>query len=183
MYIVLKREITGSVLDVGGGGEGVIGRIYKEQVTAIDNEQQELDEAPDCCRKVLMDARNLEFQNESFDNATAFYSFMYMSTDTKEKALYEISRVLKPGGRLYIWDAEVADAEREPFLADLYIDAAGEKIETTYGIMGDDIAQSAEYFIRLCSEKGFSLLEKSEHGGHFHLVFEKTHQANSGGKK
>lgn len=145
MHITLKKEITGSVLDVGGGGEGVIGRVYKEQVTAIDNEQQELDEAPDCCRKVLMDARSLEFQNESFENATDFYSFMYMSTDTKEKAVSEISRVLKPGGRLYIWDAEVVSAEKEPFLADLYIDAAGEKIQTTYGIMGDDIAQSAEY--------------------------------------
>ncbi|MGN0628126.1 MAG: class I SAM-dependent methyltransferase [Oscillospiraceae bacterium] len=174
MDIKLKKEITGTILDVGGGGEAVIGRIYKEQVTAIDNEQQELDEAPDCCRKVMMDARSLEFQNESFENATAFYSFMYMSTETKEKAVAEISRVLKPGGRLYIWDAEVASAEKEPFLADLDIDAAGEKIETTYGIMGDNITQNAEYFIRLCSEKGLSLLEKSELGGHFHLVFEKT---------
>ena len=39
MHIILKKEITGSVLDVGGGGEGVIGRIYKEQVTAIVKNQ------------------------------------------------------------------------------------------------------------------------------------------------
>ena len=176
MDIKLKKEITGTILDVGGGGEAVIGRIYKEQVTAIDNEQQELDEAPDCCKKLLMDAADLSFESESFDSATAFYSFMYMSTDIKENVVAEISRVLKPGGRLYIWDAEIADAEKEPFLADLNIDAAGEKIETTYGIMGEDIAQSAEYFIRLCSENGFSLLEKFEHDGHFYLVFEKARE-------
>ena len=34
-------------LDLGGGGEGVIGRIYREWVVAIDTRQDELDEAPD----------------------------------------------------------------------------------------------------------------------------------------
>lgn len=26
--ITLKRELSGSILDIGGGGEGIIGRIY-----------------------------------------------------------------------------------------------------------------------------------------------------------
>ena len=33
------------MLDIGGGGEGVIGRLYGRQVVAIDNRQEELDEA------------------------------------------------------------------------------------------------------------------------------------------
>jgi len=174
MKISLEKEIKGTILDIGGGGEGVIGRIYKKSVTAIDNEQQELDEAPDCCKKILMDAKQLSFVDESFDNATAFYSFMYMSRKTKEKAIYEINRVLKFGGKLYVWDAEIISAEREPFLTELDIDADGEKIHTTYGVMGDEITQNAEYFIELCLENGMTLLEKFEHDGHFKLVFEKT---------
>ncbi len=173
MKIFLNRDIDGTILDIGGGGEAVVGRIYGSRVTAIDNEQQELDEAPDCCNKILMDARHLEFEDGFFDNVTAFYSFMYMSTETKAEAVSEIKRVLKRGGRLYIWDVEIILAETEPFFADLDIDAAGEKIHTTYGIMGDNIAQSTEYFVKLCSENGFSIEKKFEHDGHFYLVFKK----------
>lgn len=37
MQIVhVKRELSGRILDIGGGGEGVIGRVYGPQVTAID---------------------------------------------------------------------------------------------------------------------------------------------------
>ena len=43
----LERELTGSVLDIGGGGEGIIGRLYGKNVTAIDIRQEELDEAPE----------------------------------------------------------------------------------------------------------------------------------------
>lgn len=44
--ITLSRDLHGSILDIGGGGEGVIGLLYGSQVTAIDNRQEELDEAP-----------------------------------------------------------------------------------------------------------------------------------------
>ena len=49
MKITLKKELTGSILDIGGGGEGIIGRLYGSRVTAIDNREEELDEAPDSC--------------------------------------------------------------------------------------------------------------------------------------
>ena len=34
--ISLKKRLHGRILDVGGGGEGVIGRLYPRQVVAID---------------------------------------------------------------------------------------------------------------------------------------------------
>lgn len=49
MTIEIKEKLDGSILDIGGGGEAVIGQIYKDRVTAIDNRQEELDGAPDCC--------------------------------------------------------------------------------------------------------------------------------------
>ena len=64
--IILKHELEGSILDIGGGGEGTIGRLYGTQVIAIDNRQEELDEAPGGFEKVLMDARSLDFPDEHF---------------------------------------------------------------------------------------------------------------------
>lgn len=54
MTIEIKEKLTGSILDIGGGGEAVIGQIYKDRVTAIDNCKEELEEAPDCCSKQLI---------------------------------------------------------------------------------------------------------------------------------
>lgn len=51
MILPLRKELDGEILDVGGGGEGTIGRLYGSQVTAIDNRQEELDEALDGYKK------------------------------------------------------------------------------------------------------------------------------------
>lgn len=93
--INLEKTLSGSILDIGGGGEGVIGQVYSRQVTAIDNNEQELMEAPGDCRKLPMDAADLRFADESFSHATFFYSLMYMDGNTQQKALAEAARILK----------------------------------------------------------------------------------------
>lgn len=62
MTIEIKEKLTGSILDIGGGGEAVIGQIYKDRVTAIDNCKEELEEAPDCCSKQLWTQQNYRFR-------------------------------------------------------------------------------------------------------------------------
>ena len=52
--IILRKELKGSILDIGGGGEAFIGRTYGEQVVAIDHSQEELDEAPSGFKKILI---------------------------------------------------------------------------------------------------------------------------------
>ncbi len=37
MIIEIKKNLVGSVLDIGGGGEAVIGQVYGKKVIAIDN--------------------------------------------------------------------------------------------------------------------------------------------------
>ena len=71
--ITLNKEFNGKILDIGGGGEGVIGRLYTNQVVAIDIRQDELDEAPPGFEKILMDATHLKFSDNSFDHVTSFY--------------------------------------------------------------------------------------------------------------
>ena len=163
MRLQLQKELAGTILDLGGGGEGVIGRLYQSQVTAIDNRQEELDEAPQGFAKLCMDATGLSFGNASFDHATAFYFFMYLPANAHFTALQEAYRVLKKGGTLHIWDAEIEKAD--PFLVDLEIDVGGQSIYK------NNAKQDAAHFIELCAQIGFQLAEKQEANGHFSLRF------------
>ena len=52
----IEKDLIGPILDLGGGGEGVIGQIYRQQAVVIDNRQEELDETPEGPEKLLMDA-------------------------------------------------------------------------------------------------------------------------------
>ncbi|MDI9468574.1 MAG: class I SAM-dependent methyltransferase [Bacillota bacterium] len=157
MIIEMQRNIEGSILDVGGGGEGIIGRLYGKRVIAIDNCREELDEAPDCCEKRLMDATKLLFENESFDNVTFFYSLMYMTADVQEKALAEAARVLKRGGQIHIWDSDIHSSSLEPYVVDLDILWDGEvQVHTSYGIVKGE-TQSSESVAGVLSRNGFLL--------------------------
>lgn len=165
----LVRELSGAILDIGGGGEGVIGRIYGDCVTAIDSCQEELDEAPDGFEKLLMDACHMTFADETFDHATAFFSLMYMRKEEMRQALAQAYRVLKLDGSLLIWDAVIEADAANPFLIDLQIDAAGVPISVTYGIGKNDAAQNADSIAELCLACGFQITEKNERGGSFFL--------------
>lgn len=168
----LRKELTGSILDVGGGGEGVIGRLYGPSVIIIDHCQEELDEAPCSCPKLLMDAASLAFADASFENVTFFYSLMYMNRPVQSAAIAEAVRVLKPGGRLLLWDCEIACAYPEPFLAELDVRWARERVCTTYGVVKSD-PQSMEDFLNLCRGNGLTLLKTETASGHFYLEFRK----------
>ena len=128
MKIKLDNLLKGKILDIGGGGEGVIGRIYQQQVIAIDNDQEELDETPNVCKKMLMDSTSLCFGECEFDHVTAFYSLMYMTEEEQRKTVEEVFRVLKYNGLLHIWDTTIRCAYPEPFIVNLDIDANGSPI-------------------------------------------------------
>ena len=169
----LEKTLTGPILDLGGGGDGIIGRIYCQQAIAIDNRQEELDEAPDGPQKLLMDASALTFEDASFQHVTAFFSFMYMPHTVQAQAIAQAARVLRPGGTLHIWDAEISSAFPEPFLMELDVDASGTSVHTTYGIVKEDAAQNADHFLRLCQGARLNLENRQEHDGWFYLRLSK----------
>lgn len=169
----LTHTLTGPILDLGGGGDGIIGRIYGQQAVAIDNRQEELDEAPDGPQKLLMDAAALTFDDASFQHVTAFFSFMYMPRSIQTQAISQAARVLRPGGTLHVWDAEIISAFPEPFLIELDIDADGTPVHTTYGIVKEDAAQDADHFLRLCQNSRLKLTDLQEHDGWFYLCLTK----------
>lgn len=170
--IMLKKEWKGSILDIGGGGEGVIGRLYGKQVLAIDNCQEELDEAPDGFAKVLMDATDLSFEDGCFDHVSFFFSLMFMGGEEQRRALLEAARVLKPGGEMHIWDCDIVSAYPEPFCVDVGVQLPGEEIHTTYGI-GKRDGQDEASITRMCLDAGLRLLGRSTETTGFSLRFQK----------
>lgn len=167
--ITMSQEIKGSILDIGGGGEGIIGRIYQSQVTAIDKSQEELDEAPDGFTKLRMDACDLEFEDQTFDNVSLFYSLMFIDKKQHSQVIAEAYRVLKRGGNLYIWDSIIRQAD--PFIVNLQIDMGQEVIETSYGIYDPDADQDQDYVLTLCQKASFRLLERKTEGELFSFHF------------
>lgn len=168
MTIEIKETLTGSILDIGGGGEAVIGQIYKDRVTAIDNCVEELEEAPDCCCKQLMDATELLFPDDSFDNVTFFYTLMYMTTEEQQKSIREAARVLKAGKWMHIWDCDIHSAYPEPFVIDLDIKSGTHKIHIAYGIVKKD-SQSSESVVHLLESAGLRIESLQEKDGQFHI--------------
>jgi len=148
-------ELIGRILDIGGGGEGIISRHAGERVIAIDRLKEELEESPDIGTKIVMDATDMKFLDNTFDNATCFYSLMFMNEKTVEKCLTEAYRVLKPGGFLWIWDTEIPDHVAEDiYVVQLGVTLAKEEISTGYGIRWNR-GQSADYLSNICTKIGF----------------------------
>ncbi len=98
---VVLEDLTaeGLILDIGSGGQGVIGRLKGEQVIAIDPNKLELQGAADGPLKIIMDATDLKFLDESFNTVTSFYTLMYIKEEESHKQVFgEVYRVLKQGG-------------------------------------------------------------------------------------
>ena len=172
MIINIDYDLKGSILDIGGGGEAIIGQVYGDRVTAIDNRQEELEEAPNCCTKLLMDAEKLSFFDGSFDNVTFFYALMYMSEETQRKAIFEATRVLKTGGIMCIWDCVISSAYPEPFVVDLDIQFTDKRIHTSYGIVKLD-PQSSDSISQLLKNAGLNIVSMKEESGQFNITCRK----------
>ena len=164
--IILDEICEGLVIDIGGGGEGVIGQDLGARVIALDKFQSEIWEAkrkaPDVSW-IVADAMKAPFGGERFDQATAFFCCMYMSDETKERVFRETHRVLKDGCELWIWDAQM-DREEKDFGIRLQVELQnGNKISTVYGVMAKN--QSARSISKQLKDVGFEtkIIEQHNH--------------------
>ncbi|MCU1687957.1 MAG: Ubiquinone/menaquinone biosynthesis C-methylase UbiE [Amycolatopsis sp.] len=110
----LKVDHTHHVLDIGCGVGGPALRMARRtgaRVTGISVSQDQITEAVavgesgDLAGRVdfrLADALDLPFPDDSFDAAFALESVIHMPD--RRRVLQEISRVLRPGGRLVLTD-------------------------------------------------------------------------------
>jgi len=167
----IKAE--GFILDIGGGGEGIIGQLFGDQVISIDKHKGELIEAPSNNLKIVMDATDLQFLDETFNTATSFFTFMYLNQEIREKVLSEIYRVLKPGGRLLVWDVIVPtgsdNKKHKMFLVQVTVTLPNKKeINTGYGTPFTR-HQTAEEYKKLAKKIGFKLQNETSKDQIFYL--------------
>ena len=95
-------NLTGtSVLDLGSGTGAAFPQLMNYETTALDPDKKML-ELNIFENKVLGTAENLPFDDNSFDNV--FCSFVWRNISDTNKALSEIYRVVKPGGKFVLLD-------------------------------------------------------------------------------
>jgi len=170
-----KIKLNGRILDIGGGGEGVIGQFAGAHVIAIDPSERELKEAPGDCMKIIMNGKDLKFLDKTFETITVFFTMMYMQMSDHLQVFKEIYRVLKPKGELFLWDLTIPDrpeTEKDFYAIKLEIDIGDKKISTGYGTKWGK-KFNLEHYVDLGKEVGFKVKEKEINGETFFIKFKK----------
>ncbi len=154
----IKTE--GLILDIGGGGEGLVSRIEGKKVCAIDIRLSEIREAQihgPPSNWFVGDGQHLCFQNNVFDTVTLWFSLGYMSDwSMKKNVLEEVHRVLIKKGRLSILASKIPeDCERLIFWGNFTL-PDGTVSQTGYGVIGGQ-DQTPERVVQLLKSIGFEV--------------------------
>jgi ubiquinone/menaquinone biosynthesis C-methylase UbiE len=176
LVVIEDFNADGFILDIGGGGEGVIGQLKGKQVIAIDSNQNELLEAADGPLKIVMDAKHLKFFDSTFNLVTAFYSLMYMTTKDHKRVFGEVFRVLKEKGIFKIWDVQLTRREsvdKPGFAVPVEVILPNIKINTCYGSCWLKESYDLDYYIEIARSTGFSIVVKNQRNDSFSLFLRK----------
>jgi ubiquinone/menaquinone biosynthesis C-methylase UbiE len=183
LYFLNKQTVViddfnadGFILDIGDGGEGVIGQLKGKQVVSIDLNKEELLEAANGPLKIVMDATELKFLDNSFSSVTAFYSLMYMTAHDHERVFSEVFRVLKDEGLFRIWDVQLIHKKcmnKPGFAVPVEVILPNRKISVGYGSYWPEKKYDLDYYIEIARKTGLQLVEKNPIGDSLFLVLQK----------
>lgn len=164
--ISLPRVPLGLVLDIGGGGEGLVSRIAHRRVCVIDCSLSKLREARIYgagSEWFACDGREICFKSEAFDVATLWFSLAYIpETEHKIQVLREAHRVLKPEARISILGMNV-DGRSESFTFRAgFILPREPASRMSYRVKGSQ-HQTLESIVDILEETGFTGISSQEY--------------------
>jgi ubiquinone/menaquinone biosynthesis C-methylase UbiE len=171
-------DVSGRILDLGGGGEGTIGRLKAGQVIAIDPSRRELEDAAPGPLKVVMDARDLQFLDNTFSAATSFFALMYITASDHTKVFDEVFRVLTDGAPFFIWDVAIpsrAGREQEFAVLPLVVRLPMEDVSTEYGLLWPETDRNLDRYRRLAGSSVFEVVTAENAGQVLKLHLRKSH--------
>jgi len=175
--VVSGLPASGYILDIGGGGGGIIGLLAGERVIAIDRLKEELEEAPADPLKIVMDARELQFLDGTFQTATSFFTLMYVKAEDHRRVFEEVFRVLAPGGRFLIWDAVLpprTDEKKDIVVFPVTVELAnGKTVSNNYGVRWPSEGRDVGYHRALAENAGFGVVSQRITGQHVRMDLQK----------
>jgi ubiquinone/menaquinone biosynthesis C-methylase UbiE len=148
LHIVPLQEIhlerissKGPILDVGGGGEGLVSRVEGSRVCSVDIKMNKIREAHiygSDNQWIASDARRLCFAENSFSVTAVWFSLGYFGDWQSKKRLFsEIKRVLEPEGVVSIIASRI-DCKEERFLFNArFLFPDGDTSQVGYQVKGN----------------------------------------------
>lgn len=153
---------SGQIIDVGGGGEGLVSRIGGARVCAVDIDMNKIREAQIhgfSSQWILAGAQTLPLKDSSFDTATLWFSLGFIRDwSAKEQVVDEIVRVLKPEGRISILGATIDCSEDRFVLKAQFSFPDGPISQMSYGMVGRQ-NQTIESVTEVLKQVGFGSLK------------------------
>ncbi|MFQ5833974.1 MAG: class I SAM-dependent methyltransferase [Candidatus Thorarchaeota archaeon] len=166
-------EFKGLVIDIGGGGEGLVSRLEGERVCAVDVSLDRIREARihgPSAHWTVADGCSLCFRRDTFNVATLWFSLGYMRDwETKKAVLEEAHRVLRPNGILSILAANVVSQQDRFLFNAQFTFPDGSISQISYGLVGNQ-NQSLEAVAKTLENSGFALLGSSDNRHWFRIT-------------
>jgi SAM-dependent methyltransferase len=166
------------ILDLCAGGEGINARAYPGRVIGVDSQISEINAARAKCppRTIFLvgDATRTNFVDNTFEHVTVFFGLMYVrGADVKRALFAEAARVLRPGGRLHLWEPRVPAGDDVFGVAVTVALPGGEVVRTGYGARGEGREQDLAMVREFAAAAGLELEAEDDHGDWFYLRFAK----------
>ena len=171
--ITLERLRSGGlILDIGGGGEGLVSRIEGDRVCALDIRLSEIREAQihgHSSNWFVADGRSLCFPDETFDVVAMWFSLGYMSDWTIKRAvMQEAYRVLKRNGQLSMLASHIPETGDSLILWATFTLPDGTLCKTGYGVKGGQ-NQTLPRVLDMITDVGFVQHQSEDHGEWFEV--------------
>jgi len=157
---LLPITAEGLILDIGGGGEGLVSRIEGSRVCALDIRMSEIREAQihgPPANWFVGDGQATCFRDEIFSVVTMWFSLGYMSDwSIKRRVVEEAHRVLSKGGRLSIKASRIHKECSRLIFWGLFTLPDGTISQTGYGVRGGQ-EQTLDRMVKLLEYTGFKV--------------------------